>query len=164
LKSFTYLMQLYLVQHGEAVAKEIDVDRPLSTQGASDAKNVAMFLSDAGIKVKRIQHSGKTRAEQTAEIFADALEVKGQVTAISGINPNDAVAEFVGQLNEYTDDTMVVGHLPFMAKLVAQLITKEAETILTAYHPGSIVCLAKDEKDCWQIAWMLRPELFNNKK
>ena len=157
-------MQLYLVQHGEAVAKEIDVDRPLSTQGASDAKNVAMFLSDAGIKVSRIQHSGKTRAKQTAEIFADALAVKDQVTAISGINPNDAVDDFINRLNEYTDDTMVVGHLPFMAKLVAQLITKKIEIILTAYQPGSVVCLAKDEEDCWQIAWMLRPELFNNKK
>ena len=155
-------MQIYLVQHGEAVAKEVDADRPLSERGTSDVVKVAGFLNEAGVKPAAIHHSGKTRARQTAEIFAEKLNITDPVTAIPGIDPNDAVEDFAGKLNEYPDNTMFVGHLPFMAKLVACLVSGNSEAMLTAYQPGSIVYLAEDEIKHWQIAWMLRPEIVNS--
>jgi phosphohistidine phosphatase len=56
-------------------------------------------------------------------------------------------------------DTMVVGHLPFMAKLVSHLVTGDDSPTLVAYQPGAVVCLELIEKD-WQINWMVRPELL----
>ena len=153
-------MQIYLVQHGEAVSKEVDADRPLSDGGITDIKNIAGFLRESGVKVAEIHHSGKTRARQTAEIIADTLDVTEPVIATTGINPNDNVGQFAGRLNEFPDNAMVVGHLPFMAKLVASLVSGKADSMLTAYQPGSIVCLAEDENKHWQIAWMLRPEII----
>ena len=38
-------MKLYLVQHGEALPKEINSDRPLSDQGRQDLEQFARFLT-----------------------------------------------------------------------------------------------------------------------
>lgn len=155
-------MQIYLVQHGEAVSKDVDADRPLSDRGKTNVKNIAGFIRESAIKVAAIHHSGKTRARQTAEIFADTLDITEPVIAITGINPNDAVEDFAGKLDEFPDNAMFVGHLPFMAKLVAILVAGNSESILTSYQPGSIVCLVEDENQHWQIAWMLRPEIITS--
>jgi phosphohistidine phosphatase len=57
-------------------------------------------------------------------------------------------------------DTLVVGHLPFMARLVSHLVVEDEDKPLTAWQPGSIVCLERADHTHWQINWMLRPELF----
>ena len=151
-------MKLYLVQHGESVSKEIDPDRPLSAQGELDVKQLADFLKQAGVSVDQIKHSGKTRARQTAEILAKVLLDNGDIEAIEGIAPNDPVAAFALTIPTLKTNTMIVGHLPFMAKLVSYLITYETNQPLVAYKPGSVVCLEQDESMNWQIQWMIRPD------
>ena len=151
---------LYLVQHGEAVTKEIDPDRPLSSDGKDAVMRLATFLSNQGISVDRVLHSGKTRARETAEIFAKSIAESGLTEAISGINPNDPVEKFVTDIEGLTAPTMIVGHLPFMAKLVSQLILHSDDVALVEYQPGSVVCLNKADNNNWTISWMIRPELI----
>lgn len=151
-------MKLYLVQHGESVSKEIDPDRPLSAQGERDVKQVADYLQQAGVSVGQIKHSGKTRARQTAEILAKALLKDGKTEAIESIAPNDPVDSLTESIPELDTNTMIVGHLPFLAKLVSYLITGKDDHLLLTYRPGSIVCLEQDENHTWQIQWMIRPD------
>ena len=150
---------LYLVQHGEAVTKDIDPDRPLSSDGNDAVIRLATFLSNQGISVDRVLHSGKTRARETAEIFAKSIAESGVTEAISGINPNDPVEELVTYIEDLNAPTMIVGHLPFMAKLVSQLILHSDDVALVEYQPGSVVCLNKAETNNWIVSWMIRPEL-----
>ena len=150
---------LYLVQHGEAVTKDVDPDRPLSNDGKDAVTRMTRFLSNAGINIDRVLHSGKTRAKQTAEILAKSIAESGLTEAISGINPNDPVEEFVNYIERLNTPTMVVGHLPFMAKLVSRLLINSDELALVDYQPGSVVCLSNDENSKWIINWMVRPEL-----
>jgi phosphohistidine phosphatase len=153
------MMKLYLVQHGASLAKEIDTERPLSPEGQADVARMAAFLG-AHLQNVRVVHSGKRRAEQTAQLLAARLATGQPLQAISGIAPNDAVEPFVQQLKKWDGDTLVVGHLPFMAKLVATLVTGSSEPAITAYRPGSVVCLEAAEHGGWQIQWMVRPELL----
>ncbi len=51
-------MRLYLVQHGEAVAKEVDPDRPLSEHGRENIVRLAKWLEQRGVEVREIRHSG----------------------------------------------------------------------------------------------------------
>ena len=90
------------------------------------------------------------------------MNISREIIAISGINPNDDIEVFAEKLNEFPDNSMFVGHLPFMAKIIAHLVTGNIDSVLTAFQPGSIVCLTEDENNHWQIAWMLRPELIKN--
>jgi len=155
-------MKLYLVQHGEAVAKEIDPDRPLSERGVRDMEKMARLLKQGEISVGRVLHSGKRRAEQTAQVLATAIMPGGQPESTKGINPNDDIVSFAKKLNDIHIDTLVASHLPFMARLVSLLITGNPEHGAVAYKPGSIVCLQLQDEGKWILEWMIRPELLRD--
>ena len=152
-------MHIYLVQHGEALSKDIDPERALSEAGRKDVQRVASFLAGK-VRVVRILHSGKTRARQTAEMLAAAVASDLKVEEFGGLSPNDPVEPFVQHVEEWSEDLLVVGHLPFMAKLVTRLATGAGERSIVAYCPGSIVCLETGEEHGWQVQWMMRPELL----
>jgi phosphohistidine phosphatase len=74
----------------------------------------------------RIIHSGKKRALQTAEIFVKALEPEAGVTKGAGLAPLDDVTQFASTLNN-EEDIMVVGHLPFLERLLSCLVAGSPE-------------------------------------
>ncbi len=152
-------MKLYLVQHGHAVTKSENPDRPLSEQGREDVQRLACRLGDAAIDVPRIWHSGKLRAEETAALLARKIQAAGKPEAIKGILPNDPVTEFASDADVWDEDTMVVGHLPFMSRLLSLLLSSDMDARLVQFLPGSVVCMERVESDGWMINWMLRPEL-----
>lgn len=155
-------MRLLLVQHGEACTKDVDPDRPLTDQGAMDVDRLAAYLGNAGIRVGRVIHSGKLRARQTAARLA-AVVAPGVELEVSGlINPNDNPAAFDWQSGSWDSDTLVVGHLPFMARLVAHLVSGDQGRSVAAFRPGSMVCLQQDDAGQWLIDWMIRPELLGH--
>ena len=157
-------MKLYLVQHGEAHKKETDPDRPLTDRGRSDVERLANLLDDAGIRVTRVIHSGKLRAEQTAARLAEVL-APGVAPEVSGlINPNDDPKAFDWQSESWDLDTLVVGHLPFLARLVSHLVVNDEGLPIISYQPGSIVCLELTQDAGWLINWMIRPELLRTHK
>ncbi len=153
-------MRLYLVQHGEALTKDVDPDRPLSESGQADVRRLADHLRKCGVRVARVLHSGKTRAKQTAETLAAAIGPEAESDAVSGLDPNDPVVPFAQLASRWDDDALVVGHLPFMDRLVTRLVTGREEAGVVAFRPGSMVCLepADDRRERWGIVWMLRPE------
>jgi len=153
-------MKLYLVQHGAALAKEADPQRPLSETGREDVRALAGFLKGAGVQVERVWHSGKLRAEQTAQLLAKAVLPRGRIEKVGGIGPEDDVAGFVSDADVWEHDTLVVGHLPFLSRLTARLVAGDAERDILAFQPGSLVSLERREADRWVVLWMLRPELL----
>jgi len=153
-------MRLYLVQHAQALTKEQDPDRPLSAAGRDDAGRVAAALAGAGVGLWRIRHSGKARARQTAEIMAAALAVEDGVEAMAGLAPNDAVTAVVPDLSGWEGDVMLVGHMPFVARLAAYLLGEGEQWPVLAFEPGTVACLERTAPDGWQLAWMLSPALL----
>ena len=152
-------MKLYLVQHGEAVDKAIDPERPLSEQGREDVSVMAKRLGDTGLGVERVWHSGKRRADETATSLAKAVCKGHRAEAITGIRPNDDVAAFAQDADVWDQDTLVVGHLPFMGRLVSHLVCGDADMPLVAFRPGSVACLERTGDGNWLLQWMLRPGL-----
>ena len=153
-------MKLYLVQHGQACSKDVDPNRPLTEQGKADVNRLAVFLRKSGVSVERIIHSGKLRASQTAERLVNAIAA-GTVPEVSDvINPNDDPAQFAQLSFSWGGDTLIVGHLPFMAKLVSQLTLRNTQTVFTEFTPGSAVCLERHEDNRWSLNWMVRPEVM----
>jgi len=150
-------MKLYLVQHGQAVDKSIDPDRPLSDEGRKDVQTMADFLKTADVRPKLFFHSGKTRAQQTAEILASALK-DAKPKFLQDIKPNDPLKPACGVINGLSDDTMIVGHLPYMQRMVSFLLNINENA---GYHflPGSVVCL-NNIGDSWEMEWMVRPDII----
>jgi phosphohistidine phosphatase len=152
-------MALYLVQHGQSLPKDKDPQKGLSEEGISETKRIAEIAKGCGVPVAGITHSGKTRARQTAEIFASALEPAGGLQERSGLNPLDDVTVFAGDIDS-AENRMFVGHLPFMERLTAHLITGSIEKPVFKFQNSGIVCLDMDpDTRSWVIKWTLMPHI-----
>jgi phosphohistidine phosphatase len=152
-------MALYLVQHGRSLPKEIDADRPLSEEGEETVARIAEVAADCNVFVSMIKHSGKMRAKQTADIMASFLKPAKGVQKAGGLNPMDDVAAVAEKLTG-NEDVMLVGHLPFMERLVSYLITGSIEITVFNFQNGGIVCLDRDQDmGSWYIKWTLMPEI-----
>ena len=144
-------MRLYLVQHGEAKPESEDPDRPLTDQGAADVRKVAAGAAVVG--AARIIHSGKTRARQTAEIWAQTLGVP--IDASDGLSPNDDPAIWAGRTGE--EDLMLVGHLPHLARLTGLLVAGDAACPVVAFRNAGLVGL--DHVDgSWSVELVIPPD------
>lgn len=149
-------MALYIVQHGLSLSPEIDPERGLSDEGRAEVEKIAAVASGYGVTVASIVHSGKKRAYQTAEILADHLHPHS-VMSRSGIDPLDAV-EPIGDTLEAGADLMLVGHLPFLERLVSYLILGKTAPRVFKLQNGGILCLDRID-DAWAITWALMPHI-----
>ena len=155
-------MQIYLVQHGESKPEEIDPERRLTESGAQAVRNVADFLRrSGGVEVDAIWHSGKPRARQTAELLAPSMRA-GERAAMhhDGLAPKDAVEPIKQELEQGDRNVMIVGHLPFLGKLAALLLTGSADNDVVAFQFGCVVCLKRDDAGKWRLEWMTVPNLL----
>ena len=148
-------MAIFLVQHGKCFAKETDPDRSLTPEGREEIIRIAGQAAEAGIIVATIYHSGKLRAQQTAELFAQYLKA-GQVERIDGIDPLDNVEAFVNHF-QWSDNVMIIGHLPFMERLTTYLLTHHPEPAIVKFQNAGIVCLEQYENHHWAMKWTIMP-------
>jgi phosphohistidine phosphatase len=150
-------MALFLVQHGKSLPKEKDPDQGLSKEGFTETETMAALAAEKNVQIMRIIHSGKKRALQTAEIFVKALEPEAGVTKGAGLAPLDDVTQFASTLNN-EEDIMVVGHLPFLERLLSCLVAGSPERPVIKFQNSAIVCLDIDDvAGHWFIRWAVFP-------
>jgi phosphohistidine phosphatase len=148
-------MRIYLVQHGKNVPKEQDPDKPLSEEGAKDVRRIADVARNYGLQVARIYHSGKLRARQSAEIYAELLTPAGGLREAEGLSATDDVTAFTTKLE---DGAMFVGHLPFMERMVGYLTAGSPDNRVLKFQNGCLVCLFQEDGQ-WLVKWTLMPNI-----
>jgi len=153
-------MHAYLVQHGKAKSAEEDPNRGLSDEGREEVARMGEFLHGLCITVSLVHHSGKARAEQTAHILANCIRTSAGPCHAEGLNPNDDPAEVANFLNIYTDDILVVGHLPHLERLTSLLLTGTPDRRPVQYRNAGVVCLEKERSGTWSVAWVIGPDLL----
>ena len=152
-------MALYLIQHGQCHSKEQDPHKGLSDLGREQTAIIAGVAADYKVSVSTVAHSGKLRAQQTAEIFAGALKPENGIQVISGIGPLDDVASFADSL-PLDEDLMLVGHLPFMEKLISFIVTGKEQPAIFQMQNSGIVCIDADPRTGKSIIkWTLMPRI-----
>ncbi|PCI19863.1 phosphohistidine phosphatase SixA [Candidatus Wolfebacteria bacterium] len=151
-------MKLYLVQHGQQNPENIDPEKNLSDKGKKDVANIAAFLRKSNIKLTSIYHSGKARAQQTADILAQSL-TPNEVHQREGLNPMDPIDPMMKELETNISDIMIVGHLPYLSNVATSLLCENSKNELIQFQQGGVVCLEKAE-DTWKLTWMIIPELL----
>ncbi len=152
-------MRVYLVQHGLAKDKSEDAERPLSDRGREDVARVAGFLSlFEKPQPEQIIHSGKLRARQTAEMFAEGW---GRPSVEQGpdLDPNADPSAWSAQLVSMSSDLMLVGHLPHMQRLAGLLLSGDCEREVVRFRNGGVACLERGENG-WSLCWQVNPTLF----
>jgi phosphohistidine phosphatase len=153
-------MALYIVQHGKAFSAEQDPERSLSEEGMAEVRRIADVAKGYGVPVDVIWHSGKKRAQQTAEVYAVALEPRDGLEQREGLGAKDDVVALAEQLDPNTD-VMIVGHLPFLERLTSYLIVGDPEHLVFKLQNGGVLCLDRqpDRQQSWFIRWSLMPHV-----
>lgn len=153
-------IQLYLVQHGEAVPESEDPNRPLTARGRDDISRLATFLAEAKVRPASIIHSGKLRAADSASLLVSALG--GTVTAQEkGLLPGDSPVPLSEDVATWRADTLVVGHQPFLGRLASRLLLGKEQPTIVEFTPATMACLARrPATGAWYLAWVLPPELL----
>ena len=151
-------MSLFLVQHGKSLPKDMDPEKGLSAEGRDEVERIAALARGYGVNVSSIRHSGKKRARETAEIFAGALDPKNGIQQMDGLAPLDDVTKLDLRPE---DNTMLVGHLPFMEKLATFLVTGSADRpSVLKFQNGGIVCVERDaDTKNWFVKWTILPRI-----
>jgi len=151
-------MQLYLVQHGPALTKEEDPNRPLSEAGQKLAKRSAAHAARLGVRVSEIRHSDKLRAAQTAEAFEAALGAARRQA--EGLAPNDDVSGIRREVQSREENLMIVGHLPFLGRMAAALLCQDESMPVVAFEQAGVVRLDRDEGGRWSLRWAIPPDIM----
>jgi len=152
-------MLIYLVRHGEALSEQENPERPLSTMGKRNIQRLAVHLAQ-NVKMLPgyIYHSPKARAVQTAGLLAQALPNPPEPVQADGLMPMDDPGLWAEQLASADRDIMLVGHMPYMSRLVSLLLTWDAGKEIADFTPGTIVCI--ERTGSCRIKWMLSPRIL----
>jgi phosphohistidine phosphatase len=153
-------MDLYLVQHGAATSESENPARPLTDEGRRTIEQVAEFLAARGVRVDRVEHSDKLRAQQTAEILAARLRPAEGSVQVAGLAPNDDVAPTHARLGEERRSLMLVGHLPHLSRLVSRLLGIDEDRTAVQFRMGGVVRLERDASGAWVVRWVLPSDLI----
>jgi phosphohistidine phosphatase len=157
-------MDMYLVQHAQALAAEQDPERPLSEEGRAAAVKVADYLATLGTElidppIAEVRHSGKLRAEQTAEIYAQALCPHLSPATAEGMNPNDDPRVVYTKLAAKRDldlALLLVGHLPHLGRLTGLLLTGDTERTPVRFANAAVLKISSTP-DGWAVESYVTP-------
>ncbi len=153
-------MELYLVQHGEALSEEADPQRGLSEAGKKQVLAVGAALARLGVKLGKIVSSPKKRAHQTAEAVAKALALPPEeIATMRALEPLTPPEETIEALRVLGTDTpiLLAGHLPSLGEVAAYLMDCQSRI---AFRMGGIGCIEVErwERGGGKLLWYLTPE------
>lgn len=151
-------MKLFLIQHALAKNKEEDPERGITKEGYAITRKIADFAKQIPIEVRKIYHSGKKRAKETAVIFNEYLEPIDGLESAKGLNPLDSHLIWAGLLSNIDDNIMLIGHLPHMQKLGNFLVSKDEFKEDIEFRNSGIVCLERYPDKRWVVVLEINHE------
>jgi phosphohistidine phosphatase len=148
-----------LVRHADAKSTEEDPSRPLSVTGRQQAERMASWLRKLDPDLDEIRHSGKARARETAEVFAARIGIKtSRIREVPGLAPNGDVEAVAADLGIADGSLMLVGHLPFLARLASRLATGDPDGLDMKFAKAGVAVLARVAGG-WQLVALLSQEM-----
>lgn len=115
-----------------------DSERPLTDEGRDKAREAARGLAKCVGRVRLAATSPWTRAAQTAEIVADALDAK--VVELDALIPDRPLEEARAWLKSRREPRVaVVGHEPHLSRLASWLMTGEDRPVLSLKKSGALL-------------------------
>lgn len=158
-------MNLYLLRHGIAVdpsASVKDAERPLTPRGRRRLAQIAGAMRALRISYDLILASPYVRARQTAEITVRALKLRKKLESFEALTPGgnpQALIQHLNGLRPRPKNVLLVGHEPYLSKLVA-LLTSGNTNMEMDFKKGGFCKLEIETLRCGRCAtlvWLLAP-------
>ena len=160
-------MEIFLLRHGLAVERgapgfKNDSARPLAPKGIKQLKKVSRALAEMDLEFDLILSSPFLRAQATAEMVAAGLKSKKRLKFSHGLEPEKNPLHFIRELQRLKPSPariLLVGHEPFLSRLISVLTTGESALRLDFAKGG--LCRLEVETlrvgKCAALAWLLTP-------
>lgn len=158
-------MNLYLLRHGIAVepnASGKDAERPLTPRGRRRLSQIARAMGSLKISFDLILSSPYVRAQQTAETVARSLKLRKKLELFEALTPGgnpQALIQHLNGLRPKPKNILLVGHEPYLSKLVALLTTGNTNLEIDFKKGG--LCRLDIESlrygRCATLVWLLAP-------
>lgn len=155
-------MKIYLVRHGEYLSSDMNADQSLSEKGRKETADIAHLLKEMNFEISEIRHSVKKRAKDTAEILFEAIDSNSKLIQTEGLKPSDPIEPLLEEILAADNNLMVVGHLPYLEKLLTVLLFGEERESPVDLCNSCVICLEGEKRD-WKIAWMISPKCFSTR-
>jgi phosphohistidine phosphatase len=155
-------MELLVIRHAIAVDREVyardhadDDKRPLTKEGMSKMRDAADGLVRVAPSIATLAASPLLRAQQTADILAEALEPKERVE-LEELRPGEKPSKLVHWLRARKASTPVaiVGHEPHLGLVISWLCASSESSFVELKKGGA--CLLEFTGDIRAGAAMLR--------
>ncbi|MUL35631.1 phosphohistidine phosphatase SixA [Gloeocapsopsis sp. AAB1 = 1H9] len=163
-------MELYLIRHGIAQAREIalpDEVRSLTDKGRDKTRQVAQRLYDLGVRFDIVLTSPLVRSQQTAKILHDCKLSRNNIAESAHLAPDGSIYNWLDWLKEqqYPQQTQLalVGHQPNLGHWAEILVWGEQRAKLVLKKAG-IIGITLPETDSpigqSQLYWLTPPKFL----
>lgn len=131
-------MKLWLLRHGEAAPRaRSDAERPLTDYGRAQVLQSAERLRNR--QLTRVLVSPYLRAQQTAELLRETLQLTVPFSTVDWITPDDDPRRVMRQLDDYpADEYVLVSHNPLLGALAGLLVHGHLQLPMSL-HTASLV-------------------------
>jgi phosphohistidine phosphatase len=155
-------MEIYLMQHGPNLAKDVDPEEGLSPEGETQIATAGQAMRRMGLHIEVIIASTKKRSWQTAAIIAKELGVPpGEIVRTDLVKPLAPPEETVRFLTQYASakSLLVSGHLPSLAEVASTLLTAGSKASIR-FERGGLVRIDVDSLPTHEgsLRWYVTPQ------
>jgi len=158
-------MEIYLMQHGQALPKDKDPDEGLSPEGKERIHRSGKALKKMGISFDAILSSTKKRSKQTAAIIAEEVgfpvEKIIETDRVKAMTPPEETVQALAELSGFKK-VLIAGHLPSLAEVASFLLTGGSKATVEFKNGG---CCRIDVEELpthsGRLRWYLTPEHLN---
>jgi phosphohistidine phosphatase len=160
-------VNIFILRHGIAAEPgapgiKTDAERPLIAKGEQRLRAAAAAMEKMGLSFDVIVSSPFLRAKQTAEIIAKILTLEKKLTMSNGLIPGGNPQALIRQLNDLKpapENILLVGHEPFLSRLIALLATGDTVAAIDMKKGGLCKLETEDLEygHCATLAWLLTP-------
>lgn len=164
-------MNLFILRHGlasdpgeDGLPKDLpDAERPLTAKGKQRLWRGTEAMRTLKLEFDFVVSSPLLRARQTAQIVTEALELRRKLILTDHLAPAGSPKLLLEQLEELgprAKNILLVGHEPYLSRLIALLISGSTAAAIELKKGG----LAKLDVDqlrfarCARLGWLLTPK------
>jgi phosphohistidine phosphatase len=161
-------MNLYILRHGLAVERgtpgyEKDRDRPLTAKGRRRLRQIAKAMRKLELSFDLVLSSPYPRSRQTADIVATTFKARKKLKLSGDLAPDgnpQALIEFLKSLQPAPENVLLVGHEPYLGRLISTLVAGNSGLPVTL-KKGGLCQLAVETLNyghCAALEWLLTPK------
>lgn len=158
-------MELYLMQHGLSLSKELDPEQPLSPVGRDQVQKAARAARLMGLNFDLMVTSPKKRAQQTAALLAEAVDYPTggiRVTdAVKAMTPWASTLAYLEEMQQRFElqRVCIVGHMPSIGEIVSAIITSGCKAAVQIENAG--ICrldILDFQRPAGSLIWYMGPQ------